>query len=194
MGKAEQSQATVAAITAIARRHFSSKGYAATATEDIVREAGVTRGALYHHFNGKHGLFEAVFEAVLQDISADIMRAAEAESDPWRGFAAGCDAFLESAANPAIQRIVIVDAPAVISWERWRELDTEHGSQLLREGVQELHAAGLLETNSIDAVTFLLVGAMNEAAMWIARSEEPQAALVQAQENLRAMINGLRKS
>ncbi len=192
MTKAEQARATVARIIRIARRQFSEHGYAQTGTEELVRLAGLTRGALYHHFAGKKGLFEAVFEDALREIAEQILQAVESEKDLWRGFTAGCRAFLTAAADPTLQRIVIIDAPAVLGWRRWRELDARNGSQLLREGLEELAAAGLLPELSLDALASLLIGAMNESALWIAEAPDPQAALAEAQRTMEILLEGLR--
>lgn len=192
--KAAQREATMQRLLLIARDHFTRLGYANTATEDIVREAGVTRGALYHHFGSKQGLFEAVVEAVQAEVAVRIEAAAAAESTLWGEFVAGCRAFLGVALDPAIQRILLIDAPAVLGWERWREIDAEHGTRSLHEILTALQAEGAIQTESVEALTHLLTGAMNEAALWIARSEQPERALAQASRTLEALLNALRAS
>jgi AcrR family transcriptional regulator len=190
--KAAQREATIQRLLAIARDHFTRLGYAHTATEDIVREAGVTRGALYHHFESKQGLFEAVVNVVQAEVAARIEAAATAESSLWGQFVAGCHAFLAVALDPTIQRILLIDAPAVLGWERWREIDAEHGTRSLYEILTTLQTEGVIRTASVDALTHLLTGAMNEAALWIARGEQPEQALDDASRALEEMLNALR--
>lgn len=190
--KAAQREATTRRLIAIARDHFTRLGYAHTATEEIVREAGVTRGALYHHFGNKQGLFEAVVETVQAEVAARIEQAALAESTLWGQFIAGCRAFLAAALDPSIHRVLLIDAPAVLGWERWREIDAEHGTRSLRDILTALQAEGVIQTGSVDALTHLLTGAMNEAALWIARCEQPERALAEASRELETLVAALR--
>lgn len=122
----------------MARQEFSERGYAGASTEEIVRAAGVTRGALYHHFSGKPGLFLAVFEAAQQEINERIVRAAETTTDPWQNLVRGCRAFLEACIDPQLQQIVIIDAPAVLGWAVWRQVDAEYGLNSLRFSLTSL--------------------------------------------------------
>src|SRR3982750_1415055 len=109
--KAEQSELTQGALLTAARELFTEKGYAATATEEIVQQAGVTRGALYHHFRDKEELFQAVFEEAERGLVETVRTAADsAQTDPWQGFLVGCQAFLDACLEPAVQRIVLLDA------------------------------------------------------------------------------------
>src|SRR6516164_3359363 len=121
--KAEQSEATRTALLATARAMFAERGYAAVGTEEIVRSAGVTRGALYHHFAGKAELFEAVYEDVERELVGTIADSLMATAtDPLQALHAGTRAFLEACEDPAVQRIAMIDAPSVLGWERWREI------------------------------------------------------------------------
>jgi AcrR family transcriptional regulator len=195
--KAEQSQATIEKLIEVAFIEFSQKGFANTATEAIVRKAGVTRGALYHHFEGKRGLFLAVFEKAQAQIGRRIAARAEAADDPWEQLVAGCRAFLQAFTDPALQQIVVIDAPAVLDWNTYREVDETmpgSGFSLLKAGIQELTDHELIEPLSEEAVAHLLSGAMDEAAVWIAKSEDPAQALAQAQRALESLLSGLRSS
>ena len=171
--KAAQSQATRTALIATARGLFAERGYAAVGTEEIVRAAGVTRGALYHHFAGKRELFEAVYEDVerqlVERIAASVMTSA---GDPLEALQAGAQAFLDACEDPAVQRIALVDAPSVLGWERWREIGLRYGFGLVQATVQAAMDAGLIEEQPVEALSHLLLGAIDEGAMLIARADD----------------------
>ncbi|MBE7469455.1 MAG: TetR/AcrR family transcriptional regulator [Anaerolineae bacterium] len=190
--KVVQGEATVQTLTAVARRLFSERGYHDVSTEEIVQAAQVTRGALYHHFSGKSDLFLAVFEAVQGEISQRIEQAAEAASEGWDAFLAGCRAFLETCLDPQIQRIVFIDAPAVLGWDSWRRVDTTYGLMSLKAGLTDLIHAGLIKPQPLDALAHLLSGAMNEAALWITHAENPPQALEEAMTTLEILLQGLK--
>ena len=141
--KSEQSDRTRAALVRVARSLFAERGYAGTSTEEVVQHAGVTRGALYHHFRDKNDLFEAVFVEIQDEARARIRGAAESREAPWERFRAGFDEYLNHSMDPTIQRIALIDAPAVLGWERWRELDyTLDLLQNALRGLQEQGAIG----------------------------------------------------
>lgn len=190
--KVVQGEATVQNLTGVARRLFSERGYHDVSTEEIVHTAQVTRGALYHHFSGKSDLFLAVFEAVQQEISQRIEQSAEAAPEGWDAFLAGCRAFLETCLDPQIQRIVFIDAPAVLGWDLWRRVDTTYGLNSLKAGLADLINAGLIKPQPLDALAHLLSGAMNEAALWITHAENPPQALEEAMSTLEILLQGLK--
>lgn len=183
---------TVARILAVAREMFAKQGYAATAMEEVVAQAGVTRGALYHHFTGKKGLFLAVFEQAQRQISKKIVEAAHDAPTPWDQLRDGSKAFLGAVMNPNLQRIVLIDGPAVLGWQEWRRLDEQHGLRDLRQGLEELQRLGMLKPLPVEALAHLLSGAMNDAALWIVHQDDPFEALRQTLENLDALLEGLR--
>lgn len=191
--KIQQGEATVLDLVAVARQLFSARGYANVSTEEIVRTARVTRGALYHHFSSKSDLFLAVFEDAQREIAGRIHQAAVAAPDPWTGLLAGCRAFLETCIDPRFQQIVIIDAPAVLGWELWRHVDAGHGLVELKNGLAELMDAGLIKPQPLDALAHLLSGAMNEAGLWIAQSPRPAQALAEAVATLEALLQALRQ-
>jgi len=178
----EQSELTALRLRDVARGLFAEFGFAAVSVEQIAEGAGVTRGAVYHHFAGKHGLFEAVLADAHQRIGAAVAEAAPGEG--WDAIVSGSLAFLRAASDPALRRIVLVDGPAVVGWEVWRESDAENSARLLAEGLAEL------DDLSVDpaAAGALLSGAMNEAALWIAGGGHPQL----AEQALVKMIAALR--
>src|SRR5207302_7029411 len=125
--KAEQSEATRSALISAARPLFAERGYSGVGTEEIVRAAGVTRGALYHHFEGKEDLFAAVYEQVEADLMSEIGAIATEAHDPLDALHRGAAIFLEACRRPEVQRITLIDAPSVLGWERWREIGLKHG-------------------------------------------------------------------
>ncbi|WP_374466488.1 TetR/AcrR family transcriptional regulator [Ferrovibrio sp.] len=175
--KAEKHAATRAALLATARRLFAARGYAETGTEDVVREAGVTRGALYYHFADKRALFEALVESIAAEVLTAIEAAAAQATSPLDALIKGSVAFLDACLQPDARQIFLVDAPSVIGWQRWREIDGRYGRGSLRQGV-EAALAELPKDRQIsaEALTFLLTGAMNEAVLWLAEAENEMAA------------------
>jgi AcrR family transcriptional regulator len=190
--KAEQREATTQRLIEIARARFARDGYAHTATEELVEQAGVTRGALYHHFGSKEGLFIAVFNQIQAEIGARVEAAASQSDDSWDQLVLGCRAFLTASVDPQVQRIVLIDAPAVIGWQAWRKQDAENSMSLLRAALEELSKAGRIRSQPVEALTHLLSGAMNEAALWIAQSDQPEQALSEALTALDSLLNALR--
>src|SRR5690349_6178078 len=143
--KAEQAEATRAALVAAARTLFAQRGYANVGTEEIVRSARVTRGALYHHFNGKEDLFRAVFEAVETELMQRIGATADlAAGGPLEVLRSGADAFLDASIEPEVQQIVLLDAPSVLGWETWRELGENYGLGLVMSVLEAAMEAGAM--------------------------------------------------
>lgn len=174
--QAERLAATRAALLKEARTIFAASGYEAAATEEIVKRAKVTRGALYHHFKDKRALFEAVVEEVARGIAGTIDDMTVPTTDPLGALIGGTQAFLDACLDPAVRRIYLIDAPAVLGWHRWREIDAPHGVRSLREGVATVLAAQPDPGLAVEPVTFLLSGAFNEAALWIAEAKDEKAA------------------
>ncbi|UFU05651.1 TetR/AcrR family transcriptional regulator [Ruania halotolerans] len=156
---------------------FAAKGFADVSLDDVALDAGVTRGAIYHHYRNKTGLFRAVASRLQTNVADAVVAAAEsAGADPAAQLRAGSHAFLDAiTAAPAV-RVLLVDAPAVVGWEEWRHLDAENSGAHLREA---LSAAGVAE-EILDAMTAQLSGAMNEAALWIALQPQNVSAREQA--------------
>lgn len=174
--QAERLTATRATLLREARTVFAASGYEAAATEEIVKRAKVTRGALYHHFKDKRALFEAVVEEVASGIAGTIDDMTVPVTDPLSGLIEGTQAFLDACLDPAVRRIYLIDAPAVLGWHRWREIDAPHGVRSLREGVAAVLAERPDPDLAVEPVTFLLAGAFNEAALWIAEAKDEKAA------------------
>lgn len=187
----ERSETTRAALVQAARALFAERGYAAVGTEEIVRAAGVTRGALYHHFDGKSGLLEAVYEQMESEIAARLAEVVAPGAGPIETLGAGAEMFLDHCLEPEVQRIVLLDAPAVLGWERWREIGSQYGlgliAGLLTAGMEQ----GEIRRQPVEPLAHALLGALDEVAMFVARAEDPKAARVEAGETLTGLVRSL---
>jgi AcrR family transcriptional regulator len=191
--KAEQSEATRTALIATARELFAERGYAAVGTEEIVRATGVTRGALYHHFAGKTELFEAVYEDVERQLVERIAASAiSTASDPLQALHAGAQAFLDACEDPAVRRIALVDAPSVLGWEQWREIGLRYGFGLVQGTVQAAMDAGLIDQQPVLPLAHLLLGAIDEGAMLIARADDGGETREQVGASVTRFLDALR--
>lgn len=189
--RAEQRAATRRALLAEGRRRFASDGYQNVVLSEVAQAVGVTKGAAYHHFESKAGLFRAVVAEVQQELGEHVADSADRYDDPWEQLRAGCRVFLAAGRDPMVRRIVLIDAPAVLGWDEWRALDEESSARHLAEALEVLVAAGVIADQPVEPLVRLLSGAMNEAALWLARSASPEA-LEQAERALDLMLSGLR--
>jgi AcrR family transcriptional regulator len=169
---AERSEETRQALISAARELFAERGYAAVGTEEIVRAARMTRGALYHHFGGKGDLFRAVYEEVERDLVQRIATQALSASDPVEALRIGARAFMEACEDPAVQRITLIDAPSVLGWEQWREIGLRYGFGLVEQTLQAAMDAGFVEFQPVRPLAHLLLGSLDEAAMLVARADD----------------------
>jgi len=187
--KIEQGKKTNANLVKIARRLFSQKGYANTSTEEIVQVAGVTRGALYHHFNGKKGLFLAAFDDAQIDIENSLIKVLNKPGDPWERFLTANYTFLKACMHPEIQQIVAIDAPAILGWHEWRRIDAIRTTRLLKNVLLDLINKGIIKPLPIEALVHFIGGAANELAIWIAQSKEPKKALEEASLTMKTVLS-----
>lgn len=191
--KKQQFDATRAKLLRLARASFAAGGYAATATNDLVAQGGMTRGALYYQFRDKRDLFRAAFVEAQKEIAAEIERAAAAAPDAWAALIAGCKAFIATSARPDIRRIVLIDGPAVLGWVEWRKIDAAHGMGLLLAGLEECARAGFLREAPLLPLAHLISGALNEAAlMLVERPDDAEAGRAMAQA-IDRLLGGLRR-
>src|SRR3954453_13283394 len=191
--QAERSDATRAALVAAARPLFAGRGYAGVGTEEIARAAGLTRGALYHHFEGKRELFEAVYEQIEIELAERIASGAlqANASSPLAAMKAGAEMFLLASTEPETQQIVLLDGPSVLGWDRWREIATEHGLGLIEATLQAAGEAGGIDSQAVRPLAHVLMGALDEAAMLVARASDPERMRAEVGRTLGALLDGL---
>ena len=191
--KVAQGEVTRRALLDAARDLFGARGYAETSLDQIVAAAGVTKGALYHHFGGKEQLFRAVFRSVKQELSR-VVAAAQWQADPWTALVAGCRTFIEAHTDPGVQRIVLVDGRAVLSWEAWHEVDSEYGTVILRSALRRAINHRLIEPQPLNSLATILSGSLTEACMLVANADDPGAARREAVAIVESLLQGLRVS
>lgn len=189
----DRSRATRAALERAGRHLFAERGFAATSAEQLVAEAGVTRGALHHHYGDKRGLFLAVLEQLEVENTEEIGRAiaAAGSDDVVAAMAVGLGVFLEICQRQEMIRIALYDAPAVLGWEQWRAFEARHGLGLIVAGLERARAAGAIVDAPVDMVARLLLSAVTEAGLIVAHAEDKEAARAQAQQSLLLLTAGL---
>jgi AcrR family transcriptional regulator len=187
-----EAKATREALVRAARELFTKRGYSGVGTEEIVARAKVTRGALYHHFADKQDLFRAVFEQVERDLMARIGARMEATGDPWGLMLTGMRSFLDACEEPAVKQIALTDAPSVLGWQEWREIDNRHGLGLTRAALQGAVDAGVLQPIAVEPMAHLFVAALSEAAFVVAHAEQPRKARSEVERALIQLVEGLR--
>ncbi len=185
--QAERNATTRAALVEAGRALFSTKGFAEVATDELARAAGVTRGALYHQYDGKAGLFAAVLEAVEAEVVDRVAQAMEGAEDPAARLVAGLDAYLDACADPTIHRITLVEGPAALGWSAWREVGHRHGLGLVEQAVAAYAPAGA----PVEALAHVLMGALGEAALFVAAAADPAAARQEAHRAVIGLLEGL---
>jgi AcrR family transcriptional regulator len=188
-----RSEATRQRLTTAARSLFAERGYAGVGTEEIVQAAGVTRGALYHQFRDKADLLAAVAETIHAEIAERITAGARADGpvDPMAALHAGVRRFLEVCADPSVERILLLDAPAVLGWQAWRDMADRYGLGLLQYALQAAIDAGAITPQPVIPLSHALLGAVAECAVYIAGAEEPEAARRDCNAVLQQLLDGL---
>jgi AcrR family transcriptional regulator len=179
--RAERGQATREQLVEIATRLFAERGFDGTSIEAILEEAGVSRGSLYHHFANKEALFEAAFMAVEARIGEETARASVRAPDVIAGLRAGCLEWMRLAGDPVVQRVVLIDAPAVLGWERWREVEEATALGLIKLAMQTAAVEGRIPAELSDVFAHMLLATVNEFALVIARSDDQSSAQRTAQ-------------
>jgi AcrR family transcriptional regulator len=188
--RGEMTAGTTARLVAAARAAFRTEGFAAASMDALCAEAGVTRGALYHHYGGKEGLLEAVVRQIDAEIAARLDAEEARHDDPWEAFRACCHLWLEQALDPEVQRIYLRDAAAFIG-PRIREMDETQAIAPIRESLSELMALGRVTRTDPDALARMVNGALCEAAIWVAASPRPDEALQRAHAATDTLLRGL---
>ncbi|BBX16847.1 TetR family transcriptional regulator [Mycolicibacterium duvalii] len=173
--QAERTEATTGALLDAARRLFAADGFDATSLAAVAAQAGVTKGALYHHFDNKARLFEAVFTREIDRLAQSVLAAYRGRADPWDAFCAACRAFLQDCCDPPTQRIVLIEAFSAIGWTATRRLETPL-LELMCAGIAAAVAAGRIDPRPAEPFAHFLFGALCETALTVARSDDPPGA------------------
>jgi AcrR family transcriptional regulator len=191
--QAARSEATRTKLIEVGIELFSERGYAAVGTEEIVDRAEVTRGALYHHFGDKRDLFRAVHEELEQQIVAGIGAALEANprEDPLEALEVAAGAVLDVALDSKIARVTLIDAPSVLGWEEWREIDVRYGLGLTEAVLKAAMESGRIAKQPVRPLAHLLVAAVGEAAIMVATSDDPEQARKDVEPAMRSLLYGL---
>lgn len=191
--QADRAQSTRTALIDAATMLFGEHGYAGVPAEQIVAAAGVSRGALYHHFGDKEGLFRAVFVNLEASLNEEIGAVLAAVPERWPAMLGALSQFLDACQRPEVLQIALTDAPAVLGWQDWRQIEAEYGLGLITESLQRAVDEGLLHAEPVGVVAQLLLSALIEAALMISHSEDAAAARSEAEQGLLLMISGLLK-
>jgi AcrR family transcriptional regulator len=188
--QAERRETTRAALLAAARELFAERGYASVGTEEIVQRAGVTRGALYHHFRGKHDLFRAAYEQIEQQLTQRIAAGVRGD-DPIQLLRSGAAMFLDACLEPEVQRIALLDAPSVLAWETWRAIGERYGLGLIQTALQNAIDAGAIPKQPVRPLAHVLLGALHEAALLVARADNVATARHEVGETIDRLLAAL---
>ncbi len=188
----EQAAETRALLVRAGRELFGTIGFTMAKASDIAERAGVTRGALLHHFGDKEGLFAAVLEEVESESAKRVFAAAVTGSNPLERLRRGFDAFLLECVKADITQIMLIDGPSVLGWQAWHEIDSRYGYRPVLDTVQAAVAADLVESDDPDSLAHLLLGALAEAGTVIAHSDDPEATRARMSNSLNRLIDGLR--
>jgi AcrR family transcriptional regulator len=186
-----QGDATRAALVGAARELFGEQGYVDTSNDQIVARAGVTKGALYHHFTGKEALFRVVVEQVQREVS-DQAVAEFLGPDSWKALLDGCGLWIDAHLDPSVRRIVLQDARAVLGWEEVRAIENRFGATALRGALRKAMHAGVIEQQPLRPLALLLIGALGEGCMYIADAPDPVAARSEVGALITRMLSAFR--
>jgi AcrR family transcriptional regulator len=189
--KTEKAAFTRANIVAVARRLFAARGYDGTSTEAVLEESQVSRGALYHHFETKEALFEAVLEAVESDITEATGRARANATNPVEALSAAFGSFLDMASETEVRQIVLTDAHSVVGWHKWREIEERHGFGRIKQALKLIAAAGRIREEMVDVYAHILLASLLEVAFVVARSPNPPAAARTGRKAMKELLERL---
>ncbi len=186
----ERRAGTVAAILKAAEKEFATRGFEATTIDQIAARAGVAKGAVYHHFQSKEEIFEQVMNGMLAVIARDLPAQAAKGKDPLDSIVKGTEAYLLAVTAPNANRILLIDGPAVLGWNRWREIDQRHfGGMMQSPVVHEMRKQ--LKQSEIEALLHLITGAITEAALVAATDRNPRKKARELAAGLRLLLAGL---
>jgi AcrR family transcriptional regulator len=186
-----QGEQTRTALLRVARELFGEHGYGATSTEEIVSLAGVTKGALYHHFADKEALFRAVFEQVQRETTERV--AAEfLARDPWDALISGCNLWIDAFGDPVVRQIALVDARSVLGWETAHEIETRFTTVALRGALRKAMRCGVIEQQPLRPLALVLSGALGEACQYVAQADDVESARKEVSGLIEALLRGVR--
>jgi AcrR family transcriptional regulator len=189
--RAAQGRATRGQLIEVATSLFADHGYGGTSIEAVLAAAGVSRGALYHHFAGKEALFTAVLETVSDRVTAEVTDAIRHCTDPVDALRTGALAWIDLAGDPVIQRVMLVDAPSVLGWERWRAMDEGRTVGAMRDMLQAVSDSGRLPRELVGPFSHMILAALDEAAMVVARAPDSRAAIAEERQAAEELLNRL---
>jgi len=175
----------------VATRLFAEHGYEGTSIEAVLSAAGVSRGALYHHFAGKEALFEAVVSAVSEQVTVELTEVTRDCADPVDAIRAASLAWISLAADPVIQRVVLVDAPSVLGWDRWRAMDDGRTLGAVRMLLQGVSDSGRLPPELVSPFSHMLLAALDEIVLVVARAPDSTAAVAEGRMAVEALLERL---
>jgi AcrR family transcriptional regulator len=190
-GRVERGRATRERLIEAGREQFGAHGYEGASLDAILAQAGVKRGALYHHFASKQELFDVVLDREVARIARAVATRAGAAADPVEALRLGCRTWLRMALDPEVQRIVLLDPPSVVGYSRWRELDELHTLGGLRRNLELIDEQGRLAGGDVDLLAHMVLASVSEAALLIARADKPRSALKVGEATVETLIAGL---
>lgn len=188
----ERGEATRTALVRTARELFRERGYAGVGTNELVKRAGVTRGAMYHHFADKRELFRAAYEETEKELVEGLAAQLAAIEDPWEALVAGMRWFFDISTDPKLMRMGLIDGPSVLGWGAWREIGDRYALGVVAAGLQRAIDAGAMRAADVDRLAHLLLAALGEAAMMLASSPDPPGEREHVEATLMLMLDGLR--
>jgi AcrR family transcriptional regulator len=189
--RAAQGRATREQLIEVATRLFAERGYEDTSIEAVLTAAGVSRGALYHHFAGKDALFEAVVESIENGITTALGAQVAAAPDAVAMVHTGALAWIDLAADPVIQRVILTDAPSVLGFERWRALNDKYAVDATRAMLQRVADEGRLAPGLVTPFAHMILGALDEMALLVARSDDREVAVTDGKAAVREFLHRL---
>jgi AcrR family transcriptional regulator len=188
--RAAQGAATRATLVEVARQLFGAKGFSDTSLDEVVAEARVTKGALYHHFKGKEDLFAAVYEQVQKEVSDQVV-VEFLRPEPFEALRLGCELWIDAHLDPQVQRIAMRDARAVLGWEAVRDMETRYGAVPLRGVLRRAVRQGLIEQVPLRPLALMVMGALTEACFYVADADDLESARSEVRALTMRLISGL---
>jgi AcrR family transcriptional regulator len=189
--RVDKGVATRAALLVAGRELFGERGFAATSLDDVVARAGVTKGALYHHFTNKEDLFRAVFEQVSNEVS-DLAVELFLLPDSWEALVVGCNRWIDANLDPTVQRIALRDARAVLEWDVVQEIETRYGAVAIRGALRKARHAQVIDEQPLRPLSLMLLGALREACLYVADADDPAVARAEVTELVDRLLSSLR--